>query len=132
MREVKRRKPLYLIEDRDRHGNLRIYVRVPGRLKVRIRDERGSPEFWDAYRVAVGGGPTDPESPGANRKAQKARPGTLRGLCEQYYRAPEFTGLAASTRRGRRGFLDTVCQSRIPDKNCIRGDLPWRSRSSMR
>lgn len=126
MREVKRRKPLYLIEDRDRHGNLRIYVRVPGRPKVRIRDNKGSPEFWAAYRAAITGEPPDAESPTGKRKAEKAKPGTLRGLCEMYFRAPEFRELAATTRRARRGLLESVCQS-LTSTAKVRGDLPWRA-----
>jgi hypothetical protein len=27
----------HLVEDRDRYGNIHLYVRVPGRRKVRIR-----------------------------------------------------------------------------------------------
>ena len=120
------RNPPYIAKDRDRHGNLRIYVRVPGRPKVRIRHAMGSPEFWAAYRAAIAAEPAGAEFPTGEPRAEKPKPGSLRGLCEMYFRAPEFTGLAPSTRRGRRGFLDAVCQSRIPDKKSIRGDLPWR------
>jgi hypothetical protein len=35
----------YLVEDVDRHGNIRLYVRVPGRPKVRIREPFGTDEF---------------------------------------------------------------------------------------
>ena len=40
----------YLIEDRDRHGNIRIYVRVPGRRKVRIRAPFGTDKFVAALQ----------------------------------------------------------------------------------
>jgi hypothetical protein len=39
----------YLSEDRDRHGNVRIYVRVPGRPKVRIRAPFGTDEFLAGF-----------------------------------------------------------------------------------
>jgi hypothetical protein len=35
----------YLVEDVDRHGNIRLYVRVPGRPKLRIRVPFGTDEF---------------------------------------------------------------------------------------
>ena len=41
----------HIIEDRDRHGNVRIYVRVPGRRKVRIRAPFGT----DAIRLGLRG-----------------------------------------------------------------------------
>jgi integrase/recombinase XerD len=44
----------HVIEDVDRHGNVRIYVRVPGRPKVRIRAWPGTEEFMTAYRAAIG------------------------------------------------------------------------------
>ena len=40
---------MYIIEDRDRHGNIRVYVRVPGRRKVRIRAPFGTDKFIAAY-----------------------------------------------------------------------------------
>ena len=45
----------YVWEDRDRHGNARIYVAVPGRKKVRIREQPGTPAFMAAYSAAVEG-----------------------------------------------------------------------------
>ena len=43
----------HLVEDRDRHGNIRLYVRVSGRRKVRIRAPFGTDEFIAAYNAAV-------------------------------------------------------------------------------
>ncbi|MFC3207987.1 hypothetical protein [Aquamicrobium soli] len=51
----------YLSHDYDRHGNLRTYVRLPGKPKIRIKevfeDENGciTEEFMAAYRLAVSG-----------------------------------------------------------------------------
>jgi hypothetical protein len=42
----------YLMEDRDRHGNVRVYVRRNGR-KVRIKEPMGSPGFARAYSDAM-------------------------------------------------------------------------------
>jgi integrase/recombinase XerD len=41
----------YLVMDRDRHGNERWYVRVPGQKKVRLRQERGTPSFFVRTRA---------------------------------------------------------------------------------
>ena len=43
----------YVSEDVDRHGNVRCYVRVPGKRKVRIRALPGTPEFMDEYQAAI-------------------------------------------------------------------------------
>jgi len=42
----------FLMEDRDRHGNVRVYVRRGG-IKIRIREPKGSPGFARAYAEAV-------------------------------------------------------------------------------
>ena len=42
----------YVVEDTDRHGNVRIYVRRHGR-KIRIRETPGTDEFMVAYRAAL-------------------------------------------------------------------------------
>jgi hypothetical protein len=36
-----------------RHGRKCLYVRAPGRLRVRIREEFGTPDFTAAYRAAM-------------------------------------------------------------------------------
>ncbi len=42
----------YLVEDVDRHGNVRVYARRHGR-KTRIRETPGTEEFMVAYRAAL-------------------------------------------------------------------------------
>ena len=42
----------FLIEDTDRHGNVRVYFRRHGR-KTRIRETPGTEEFMVAYRAAL-------------------------------------------------------------------------------
>ena len=42
----------YTVEDTDRHGNVRVYVRRHGR-KIRIRETTGTDEFMVAYRAAL-------------------------------------------------------------------------------
>ena len=49
-----RRLPPGCIEDRDRHGNIRIYYRAKGRPKVRIQGTPWTPEFMSKYDAAKG------------------------------------------------------------------------------
>ena len=43
----------HLVEVRDRRGNTRLYVRIPGRKKVHIRASFGTEELVAAYNAAV-------------------------------------------------------------------------------
>lgn len=43
----------FLCEDRDRHGNVRCYVRMLGKPKMRIRSLPGTPEFMEEYQAAL-------------------------------------------------------------------------------
>jgi Uroporphyrinogen decarboxylase (URO-D) len=49
-----RRLPPGCVEDRDRHGNVRIYYRMKGRLKVRLRGTPWTPDFMAEYEAAKG------------------------------------------------------------------------------
>jgi len=91
----------YIREDRDRHGNWRIYVRRNGR-SIRIDAKRDTPEFLNAYRAALA---TLEHSPAAGG----AEPKTLRWLIENYYRSPEFKKeLGDRTQYVRRGILTAL------------------------
>lgn len=95
----------YLVEDRDRHGNPRIYVRLPGKSKARIKGIPGSKEFMDAYHAALAG---DVAPAKASRKPSVI--GSFRKLCELYYASPEYRGLDISTRSWRMRSLDKICE----------------------
>src|SRR5437588_6253794 len=82
----------HLVEDRDRHGNLRLYVRVPGRPKLRIRATFGTDEFMAAYNAALS------DNVKAPRQANDAKPGSFRHLCIRYYLTTGFKSLDVSTR----------------------------------
>src|SRR5450755_257243 len=94
----------HLVEDRDRHGNIRIYVRVLGRLKVRIKAPFGTDEFIAAYNAAVSDHVRGP------RQARDAKPGSFRHLCVLYYSSPVFKRLDKATQSWRRQALDTICE----------------------
>jgi integrase/recombinase XerD len=93
----------YLVEDRDRHGNVRLYVRIRGRRKVRIRAPFGTDEFVAEYNAAVS------DHVGATRQAGEIKTGSFRHLCSLYYASATFKRLDKSTRSWRRRALDDMC-----------------------
>ncbi|MFC3227383.1 tyrosine-type recombinase/integrase [Marinibaculum pumilum] len=105
----------YLLPDIDRHGNPRLYVRVPGRKRVRIRETPGTPEFLAAYQAAIAGTAGTADA----RPAQKppAAPQTLRWLVERYLQSTDFLQLGERTRYVRRGILDRITEAK--------GDKPY-------
>ena len=86
----------YIIEDRDRHGNIRVYVRVPGRRKVRIRAPFGTDKFIAAYNAAIS------EHVSAPRQARAAKTGSFRHVCVLYYASATFKRLDPATQSWRR------------------------------
>ena len=110
----------YLIEDLDRHGNVRRYVRRPGFRKVRIRAAPGSPEFWCEYLAAVSGAP-----PCAVKDPSDKSKGTLLGLCGAYFASTDFGRLHPTTRVVRRRVLEDCCRETIRPGDPNRfGDCP--------
>ena len=95
----------YLVEDMDRHGNVRSYVRIPGRRKVRIRGLPWSDEFMAQYQEAIAGQSEVP------RQARAAQRGSFRWLCQRYYASGTFKGLDGSTQAWRRRALDKICET---------------------
>ena len=93
----------YLVEDRDRHGNIRLYVRVPGRTKVRIKAPFGTDEFVAAYNAAVSDHVRGP------RQSREAKPGSFRHLCVLYYASPMFKRFDKATQSWRLRALDAMC-----------------------
>ena len=93
----------YLVEDVDRYGNVRLYVRVPGRHKVRLRAKLGTDEFLAAYTAAVDGHLQAP------RQAPVAKRGSFRHLCIQYYASATYDALDRATQSWRRRALDSIC-----------------------
>lgn len=96
----------YLVEDKDRHGNVRLYVRLPGRPKVRIRALPNTAEFMDAYRDAIAGKDSKP------RQAKAAKRGSFRHLCQLYMSESNsaWSALDCSTQSWQRHHLDLLCE----------------------
>src|SRR5713226_7248649 len=96
----------FLVEDVDRHGNVRIYFRRKGQPKIRLTEMPGAAAFDAEYQRAFSG---ELKPPSASQRTA-AMPQTMRWLCEQYYASAAFQSLAPSTRKVRRGILESICQ----------------------
>ena len=95
----------FVVEDVDRHGNVRRYVRVPGQPKTRIREQVGTAEFIAAYERAIAKGT------GPRRPSRQAKQGSFRNLCIRYYASAAFTQLDKATKSWRRHHLDELAQA---------------------
>ena len=95
----------YIVEDADRHGTIRLYVRMPGRPKMRLRGVPGSSEFMAAYQAAITRQPDKP------RQAREAARGSFRRLCTSYFASSSFAQLDPMTQNWERRALERICES---------------------
>lgn len=95
----------YLVEDEDRHGRVRLYVRRFAH-KIRIRAVPGSPAFLEAYRNAL-------ESLGGPKVDRpELRPfarGSFGWVAQKY-----FAGLDPAKQKTRRGVLEECMRELYP------------------
>ena len=96
----------YVVEDTDRHGNVRLYYRRHGR-KVRLRGPAGSPEFLTDYKEAAAG---ILEATKKEQGVGHVVPRSIRWLCVQYYKSAMFRELDPRTQKVRRAILERFCQ----------------------
>jgi integrase len=96
----------FVTKDRDRHGNVRLYFRRPGKPKIRLHGLPGSEEFMTAYRAALADG--DP----SGAKAEKS----FEWLCKRYYKSAQFKTLEEYTQRRKRTVLDEICDITVAGK----------------
>lgn len=93
----------YLMEDTDRHGRSRVYVRRFGR-KIRLREEKGTPNFARAYSAAVdelaGRKPRD------RTEINAAPVGTLGWLAAAYFGSRRYLALDPTSRGRRRQVIE--------------------------
>ena len=105
----------YVVEDTDRHGNVRLYFRRNGR-KLRLRGPVGSPEFLADYKAASKG--PKPESTKTD-KVGRVVPRSIKWLCVEYYKSAMFKELDPRTQKVRRSILERFCQHKSD------GDKPY-------
>lgn len=95
-----RPRPRYLHRDVSQHGQVRWYVHLPGKPKVRLQGDYGSPEFMAAYdAVAAGSATIGPRKPGA---------GSLGWLIGQYKASSAWAALGLATQRQRENIYKHV------------------------
>ncbi len=106
----------YILRDKDRHGNVRIYFRKRGLKKIRLPGKIGSKEFIAAYNDAL-----NEKTPVAKPSAvsRESKKGSMRELVVAYYTSAEYKALDLRTKSVRRRALDKFCEKH--------GDLPGRS-----
>lgn len=95
----------HLINDKDRHGNVRWYVRIKGHKKVRIREEAGSEAFTAAYHAAV----SSIKEPQVNTNPVHVGRNSFEWLVNQYYQSAAFQRGADATKKQRRNILGRIC-----------------------
>ena len=114
---------MYLVEDVDRYGNVRLYVKRRGQRKIRMGSPPGSQAFLDEYRAAIAGNGAPKPSP---RAAVPAARSSLRWLVEQYYDSADYKTLGERTRHVRRQILDALCLEPVSAETPIAiGSLPY-------
>jgi integrase len=103
----------YLIQDRDRHGNVRIYLRYAGR-KTRMREAIGSAEFVERYyKLLAEAEVCNLATHATSVDRMHLRRGTLAWLSQAYEASTPFRQLEPSTQRTRRRILSTMLDEPI-------------------
>lgn len=100
----------YVVEDTDRHGNVRLYYRKPGQTKVRLRGPIGSPEFLADYKQAANTPKEKPE--GRTDKPGRVVPRSLRWLAVKYFQSVMFKELDPRTQKVRRAIIERTCEEK--------------------
>jgi len=92
----------HVVRDTDRNGNVRLYLRVPGKPKVRLRETLGTDAFDAEYRAALEAKPKSKTTPKGT-----VIPGSIDALCVAYFASSEFRrGLGERSQHVRRQVLD--------------------------
>jgi integrase len=87
---------------RDRHGHVRLYLRIPGAKPVALPGPEGSPAFMAAYNAAIAGAVAKPIG------EARTVAGSLDALAVAFYASSTFTGLRATTQAAYRRIIDTM------------------------
>ena len=92
----------FVVQDRDRHGNLRTYLRRPGHPKVRLQHEPGTDEFDVEYRAIIEGEAAKPVKP---QPIGVVAAGSVKAAVIAYYGSSAFKQLDKRTQHVRRLIL---------------------------
>lgn len=114
--------------DRDRNGQERFYIRVPGmpkyRMRAAYRDDSGSitEEFTAEYHRVMAGDRGDPEHVPL---IPRIEPGTVLWLVQAYYRSKSFQSQSLVTRKDKTSVLDRYCRNvgQLPFQKLRKSDI---------
>lgn len=124
---VNRRVPFrYCSRDVDRHGNERIYIRLPNMPKYRMKsaylDDKGSvtQAFTEEYHRVLTGDRGEKRVP-----PSRLEPGSVRWLVETYYQSKTFQSQSSSTQRDKISVLNRYCSNvgELPFKKIRKSDI---------
>lgn len=110
----------YVVADRDRHGNVRLYYWRKGRPKIRLRATLGTAEFLTEVEAAKAA--SDAAAP---KSVREIAPTSFRALCLDYFSGANFRLLDKKTARQNRLLLEDICRSIAPKTGLERGTLPY-------
>jgi integrase len=113
----------FLVRDKDRHGNERLYVRRRGCPKVRLREPEGTDAFLAEYRDAVNG----LAKPGRPAKRPTAAPGSFDAILLAACASPEWRALDKREMLTRRQILEKWGDVVAPVSGVRVGALPLAS-----
>ena len=114
----------YVHEDEDRYGRVRIYFWRKGQPKIRIREEPGTPAFYERYRVlfeqSEAGVP-----PTIVKNSTKITEGTYRWLTVQFFASVEYQRLQERSQRVQRAILEkTLAEPIAPGRTETFAEFP--------
>lgn len=120
MSDVKIELP-HLSEERDRHGNIRLYVRRNGR-RIRLRVARNATNFLDAYRSALDS-LSELRHPSPSPVKKLAPRGSLGWLATLYFASEEFKALGSAPTR--RAVIEECLRETVRDSSAdLMADCP--------
>lgn len=124
----------HLVNETDRHGNIRFYARVGQGRRIRIREAPGTEAFRAEYDKALAillSGELPPAADG-RPVVRKVKEGTFRAAYVAYQHSGEWKTLDPETQKQRRRLFEAMCEERI-DRNKpepIMADCPMGSITS--
>ena len=111
----------YLLRDRDRNGNPRLYVRMHGIGAIRLREEPGTLAFAEAYQKAL----SDLDAKAAKAKTPRQTVGTLRWLVTEFEASHEFLKVTPREQRNRHLLVRSILEQETkPGSGFKFGDCP--------
>ncbi|WP_439575267.1 site-specific integrase [Phreatobacter sp.] len=100
----------YLVEETDRHGNRRLYVRFGQGPRKRLREEPGTEAFRAEYEAAVAWLRSGaPRADDGRPKLARAVPGSFRAAWMAYQASAEWKAFDPETQKARRRLFEAMC-----------------------